>query len=355
VVPHFGRPRSATRRDTPHTQRAQCWVRGSPPVRADGGALTHGELRCQPSRCDPRTRAQRLRETMTDDGWAGMSEELFEKVLEVLQPAGPSKPQDGGLGFSQTLAAVRLVCAGWKKIHDAMVTRLVLRPQTTDEAVGMLALRFPAVVSLEIKTGRFETALTDKGLRAVSSLASLTHLNLRCCRNVTDEGVRAVSNCTALKSLNLWGCIKVSNEGVRAVSSLPALTFLDITCCDKVTSKGLRALSSCTALTKLNLRSCNKVTSKGLRALRSLPALTSIDLRFCDKVTDEGVRALSSLPALTFINLRNCVKVMDEGVRALSSLPALTFINLRGCSKVTAAGVQALRSSTAAPSLLIIR
>jgi hypothetical protein len=28
-------------------------------------------------------RAQRLRETMTDDGWAGMPDELFEKVLEA--------------------------------------------------------------------------------------------------------------------------------------------------------------------------------------------------------------------------------------------------------------------------------
>ena len=75
---------------------------------------------------------------MKEDGWAGMPEELFEKVLEALQPDGPSKPEDGGLGFSQALAAVRLVCAAWKAVHDAMVTRLVLRPATTDEAVGMV-------------------------------------------------------------------------------------------------------------------------------------------------------------------------------------------------------------------------
>ena len=243
---------------------------------------------------------------MTDDGWAGMSEELFEKVLEVLQPAGPSKPNDGGLGFSQTLAAVRLVCAGWKKIHDAMVTRLVLRYQTTDEAVGMLVLRFPAVVSVEVKGGPFQTAaLTDKGLRAVSSLASLTFLDLSWCRNVTDEGMRAVRNCTALKSLNLFWCDKVTDEGMRAVSSLPALTFLDISCCNNVANEGLRALSNCTTLTELSLR-------------------------FCDKV-------------------------MDEGVRALSSLPALTSIDLRNCNTVTAAGVQALRTTTAAPNLHIIR
>jgi hypothetical protein len=44
--------------------------------------------------------------------------------------------------FSQ---AVQLVCTGWKAVHDAMVMRLVLRRQTTDEAVGMLVWRFPAV------------------------------------------------------------------------------------------------------------------------------------------------------------------------------------------------------------------
>jgi hypothetical protein len=52
---------------------------------------------------------QRLRETMTDDGWAGMSEELFEKVLEVLQPAGPSKPNDGAV---TTIRPLRYLHAG---------------------------------------------------------------------------------------------------------------------------------------------------------------------------------------------------------------------------------------------------
>jgi hypothetical protein len=74
-----------------------------------------------------------------------MPDELLAKVLQVLQAAGG---QDGGLGFSseEASATVRLVCAGWKAVHDAMVRRLVLRRQTTDEAVCMLV---PAVASLE--------------------------------------------------------------------------------------------------------------------------------------------------------------------------------------------------------------
>ena len=70
------------------------------------------------------------------------------KVLELLEAAGWLV---GGLGFTDTSATVRLVCAAWKAVHDALVTRLVLRHTTTDEAMGTLVRNFPAVVSLEVR------------------------------------------------------------------------------------------------------------------------------------------------------------------------------------------------------------
>jgi hypothetical protein len=134
-------------------------VRAPPPSRADGCTLTHGELPLHPaSGLSAMLRAQRRRET--EGGWADMLEELLAKVLEA---AGW---QQGGLGFSQTSATVRLVCAGWKAVHDALVTRLVLRWRTTDEAVGMLVRSFPAVVSLEVKGANSVSVLTDEALRA---------------------------------------------------------------------------------------------------------------------------------------------------------------------------------------------
>jgi F-box/leucine-rich repeat protein 14 len=232
---------------------------------------------------------------------------------------------------------LRLVCAAWQAVHDALVMRLALRPHTTDQAMGMLVRRFPTVVSLESK-GNESRVLTDQGMRAVSRLASLTFLNLSWCRNVTDAGVRAVvSSCTALEYLNLYACNNITDKGMRAVSSLPALTTLNLSFC--VTDKGIlirdshdepifvRAVSSCTALTSLNLSSNYELTEKGMRAVSSCTSLKSLDLRECFKLTDEAVRALSSLPALTSLNLSHCY--------------------------VTAAGVQALRSTTAAPSLHI--
>jgi hypothetical protein len=63
---------------------------------------------------------------MTEGGWVELPDELLAKVLELLQAGG---------SFSQAsaCATVRLVCAGWKAVHDAMVTRRCMlngRPPT---------------------------------------------------------------------------------------------------------------------------------------------------------------------------------------------------------------------------------
>jgi bacterioferritin-associated ferredoxin len=215
-----------------------------------------------------------------EDGWAELPRELVEKVLELLQAAG----QAGGLGFSQASATVRLVCSGWKAVHDALVTRLMLSVHITDEAMGMLVRSFPAVVSLELKHGGYEEdVLTDESMRAVSSLTALTSLNLTNCRQVTDDGVRAV----------------VADEGLRAVSCLRALTSLNLYHCDKVTDVGVRAVvSSCTAIKSLNL-----VTNEALRAVRSLPALTFLDLRGCGNVSAAGVQTLRSTTAALSLHI----------------------------------------------------
>jgi hypothetical protein len=250
-----------------------------------------------------RTRSQRQQATVEEGGWAELPDELvakvLAKVLELLQAAGQSEPQ-AVLGFSRASATLRLVCAAWKAVHDALVKRLVLSKRTTDEAVGMLLRRFPAVVSLEIKRepGVF-AMLTDKALRAVSSCTALASLSLSMCRELTDEGMRLVSNLPALTYLDLTACELVTDVGVGAVSSLPALTFLDLTACKLVTDVGVRAVSSLPALTFLDLTACELVTDVGVRAVSNCTALTSLSLWACPKVTDVGVRAVSNLHGLT--------------------------------------------------------
>jgi hypothetical protein len=248
-----------------------------------------------------RTRSLRRLQSITEGGgWAELPDELLARVLEMLHAAG--------MGFSPASAAVRLVCAGWKAVHDALVTRLVLRWKTTDEAVGMLARRFPAVVLLEFKGGDGVNVLTDKGLRAVSNLHALTSLDLTYCYKVTDEGLWAVSNLPALTELNLTHCYNVTDEALQAVSSLHALTSLNLRHCRKVTDVGVQAVSNLPHLTCLNLSETD-VTYQALRAVSSLPVLTSLNLSQCYNMTDAALRAVRNLPELTSLNLRHCRKV----------------------------------------------
>jgi hypothetical protein len=180
--------------------------------------------------------------------WAELPRELLGMVLEKLQEA----PLAGGVEGSKD---VRLMSREWRASHDAMVTRLTVAWETTDEGMWLLARRFPAVMSLETKADIFRDGnVTNEGLRAVRTLTGLTSLNISGCYGVTDDGIQAVSTLTWLKSLNLTCCDKVTNDGIRSVSSLTGLTSLTLRACRKVTHAGLEALRRDTASSNLRIQ-----------------------------------------------------------------------------------------------------
>jgi hypothetical protein len=102
----------------------------------------------------------------------------------VLQAAEQCAPQDGGWGCKAS-ARVRLVCSRWKCRHDALVMRLLLRQDATDERTCVL-----------VRCG-----------------GGSLDLKCYCFNALTDEGMRVVSRRTAL-----WGCSKVTGERMRAGS-----------------------------------------------------------------------------------------------------------------------------------------
>jgi hypothetical protein len=68
----------------------------------------------------------------------------------------------------------------------------VAETDATDAGAGVLVRRFPAVASLDLKCSCFN-ALTDEGMRAVSSLTALTPLDLWGCSKVMERGSAAAS------------------------------------------------------------------------------------------------------------------------------------------------------------------
>jgi hypothetical protein len=142
-------------------------------------------------------------------------------------------------------------------VYDAMVRRLVLRRDTTDEAVGMLVRRFPAVTSVQFQNNfGCGCEVTDVGVLAVCSLPALTFLDLSLCLHITDVAVTAVSGMTALTSLNLYHCYNITKEGLLTLSSLPALTHLTLGGSPHVTAAGVQALRRTTTSPSLSLRWC---------------------------------------------------------------------------------------------------
>jgi hypothetical protein len=166
------------------TQRGQCWVTRT--STSTGGRWRADARRAaSPSgfRDAPRTSAA----GDGDGGWTELLEEPLRKVLEELLSSVHLRTEGVGARPRRRCGC----CAGWMSRHDALAMRLLLRQDATDEGAGVLVRRFPAVASLDLKCCCFN-ALTDEGMRAVSSLTVLTFLELWGCSKVTDERMRAV-------------------------------------------------------------------------------------------------------------------------------------------------------------------
>jgi hypothetical protein len=132
--------------------------------------------------------------------WAELPKELLGMVLGMVLEKLQQGPLAGGVKGSKH---VRLVSREWRDCHDALVTRLTVPWRTNDEGMWLLVRRFPAVVSLAMKYDVWPCDLTDEGLKAVSTLARLTSLDLHGCPKVTHEGVEALRRDTASSNLHI--------------------------------------------------------------------------------------------------------------------------------------------------------
>jgi hypothetical protein len=180
-----------------------------------------------------------------------------------------------------------------------------------DMRLWELASRLPGLTHLHLSGDSGDFSVSNDGLRAIASLAALTHLHLEGCRQVTNDGMLAIRSLPALTHLHLANCTQVSNDGLRAIASLTSLTELHLVHCPQVTNDGLRAIASLTSLTELHLVHCPQVTNDGLRAIASLTSLTELHLVHCPQVTNDGLRAIASLTSLTELHLRNSISWCD--------------------------------------------
>lgn len=219
--------------------------------------------------------------------------------------------------------------------------------QLTDTGVRVLE-KLSALKSLNVSDC---IRVTGHGLSVLRHLSQLTSLDLGGCTKIGDEGLSVVEALPSLEFLNLRRLSVLDDEKLSTcLSSLPSLTSLDLSQCFGVTDRVIRSLHPLTGLRNLTLAGCSCITNEGLANLTA-PNLTSLSLKNCD-VWDKGLAALRRLTALTRLELGQCDEITNAGLEELAPLaPSLTHLDLALCDHITDAGLAVLRGMTSLKKL----
>lgn len=201
----------------------------------------------------------------------------------------------------------------------------------TDERLAAMPLE--EVTQLELAG----TAITDRGLQALSRAVCLEELNLSHTA-VTDEGIAVLRHCPMLRKLDLrW--TTTGDGAIRALGGHERLRFFYSG--QRVTDAGLQLFHAWPALVRWegagggqqltsdepsanNLFLRGRFTDDGLRHLNGLDGLAGLDVEAAELgLTSRGIGALASLPHLE----RLAVYALDEMMPSIAALPGLRFFS----------------------------
>jgi hypothetical protein len=158
-----------------------------------------------------------------------------------------------------------------------------------------------------------------------SLLTKLKELNV-CFSDLPTDAALKLSGCRDLQILDI-SLSTITDQGLKHISRLPALTHLDLTTCEKLTDVGFLEVGKIVTLQVLKL-AFTSVTDEGLSGLTNLPRLTALDLEGCDELSEDCGQELRDLVAVKKLNLDGCYSVADTTLQDLSYMPSLTALSI---------------------------
>jgi len=189
------------------------------------------------------------------------------------------------------------------------------RPQTDDEVFALTKLQEITDIYSSF------SGVTDKGVKHLTGLLRLKHLNLRGTR-VTDEGLAILPSLRTLRSLNVSDT-EITDSSMKHLEGLNYLTTLNLDS-TQVTGAGLRHLKGLTSLKRLRLYD-TRVDDAGLAHLKDMKNLRTLAIG-ATQVTDGGLIHVKSLPRLDWISVYG-TQITAEGLLQLRTLSRLTGIS----------------------------
>lgn len=136
--------------------------------------------------------------------------------------------------------------------------------------------------------------ITDRSLKAISTLPALRVLTLDGCIGITDAAFKDMGKMKLnLEVLSLAGVHSITDAVLHDVGEqCGALTTLNVSNCVQVTSRGLVSVArGCKKLSSM-LAAATQLNDDGLATMASLFSkryMTTIDISFCRDVTDHGI------------------------------------------------------------------
>jgi hypothetical protein len=302
--------------------------------------------------------------------WQGMRN--YVQLDLGKRPSGPDDDVEITLDDARYLVALEYGFASWAALtafteSRAVTSRLAAKPvrlvsndgpgegltiasaRDWDTIVGLLGVHPSAHLSAEGQ-------MTDAVLAEVCRIDTVTGLSLGGSKAVTDDGIRHLSRLSGLKHLDLSGTA-ITDHGLEVLRHLPALETLSLAA-TAVTDTGLARLAHCDELRRVNL-SWTRAGDGALKALSGKEHLHEFSSGI--GLTDAGLMLLHELPvfkswhggetqmALLSPNCRPnrlslSSPIGDRGLRHMRGLDGLFGLDLNDRVVVTAAGLESLVS-----------
>ncbi len=221
-------------------------------------------------------------------------------------------------------------------------------PRSIDDSGLVHLAKLRCLRELNTWGGSGDRNITDKGLLAVASLASLQTLSI-VVGGITDTGLTAIGSLSNLESLSIMtGSKEVTNIGVGELAHLKKLRNLSLNLNRKsgVTLAALTRLNSLTALTDLKVYGINQDDS--VLDLSPMVALEKVSLNVEGGMRDEDVACFSGMSKLQWLG--ELSGISDAGVAHIAGLTQLVRLYTKGEALTDAALLQ-LKGMNALDSL----
>lgn len=249
-------------------------------------------------------------------------------------------------------------------IPDARLWYIEPRRETNDADWRTI---FELVESMEVPGLSIPFRATDQVIERIAMLSHLRYLSLCDSKSVTDEGIRHISKLSRLEHLDLSGT-SVTDAGLDVLRNLPSLRVFELRHHAGVSDVGVSNLRFCSALERVNVMGTgtgdgtvraltgkahlreffagNGVSDRGLSELRGFPMFR----RWHPSQWELSLLSFDTHPTYLWLNLLG--PFTNDGLAALSELDGLCALNLFGTtghsafdpanSTVTSGGLEAL-------------